>query len=250
MMIFKKQAKKLFAGLFAVVMAFVMTGCGSNPLLKAYEDALVAANTTLAEAKDLVAIPNADAITTDLVLPTQVVRDDWEVSVRWASSNPTVVSTTGEVARQSADTDVTLTATLNYFYNYGGADTPSASVMVADTKVFTVTVVAAPVAPTPTTVALAFEAENATTPDSTTHLLEGVVVGVNEGDGFFLNDGTGQVYVYSTVVVEVGDLVRVNAHKVTYYGMPQICDKTASSTTKTANVTILSNDNSVEFAPV
>lgn len=245
-MILKRHAKKIFTGLFALVLAFVMTGCGSNPLLKAYQDALATANTTLAEAKDLVAIPGADAVAGNLTLPSKVVREDWEVQVSWASSNPAVVSTAGVVNRAAANTAVTLTATLDYFYKYGGTDTPQASVKVSDSKVFALTVLAAPVAPTPVTVADVVAAPIASNPDAPSYLVQGIVVAVNLGGGFFVQDATNMIYVYSDVVVQLGDEVRVNGHRLDYYKMPQMGLKTSGSAPTTA-VTIVSSNNPIEF---
>lgn len=251
-MILKRHAKKVLAGLFALVVAFTMTGCGSNPLLKAYQDALTEANTTLATAKDLVAIPNASEITSNLVLPNKVVRDDWEVTVTWASNNPTVITTAGVVTRQTTNTNVTMTATLKYLYNYGGTDTPAISVVVADTKVFNLTVLAEPVLDV-ISVAAALASPNATSVSSPKVLVEGVVVGVNntaDVDGFFISDGTAIIYVYSSSNVALGDLVRVNAHKMIAFDQPQIAERTATSSTKTTGVTVLSSGHPVNLSPL
>jgi DUF1680 family protein len=62
----------------------------------------------VAAAKEALAVTNAGAAYGNLYLPDDVDG----VSVAWSSADPTVVTATGEVTRQTSDTDVVLTATL------------------------------------------------------------------------------------------------------------------------------------------
>lgn len=66
----------------------------------------------LASATDILALGDLSAVRTDLTLP---VTGPYAAAISWASSNPSVVSTSGAVTqpgRESTDIDVTLTATL------------------------------------------------------------------------------------------------------------------------------------------
>ncbi|NHC44917.1 family 43 glycosylhydrolase [Motilibacter aurantiacus] len=63
-----------------------------------------------AQAAAALAVPNADDVRGNVTLPTT----SRGATVSWASSDPAVVTATGEVARQAADTQVTLTATVTY----------------------------------------------------------------------------------------------------------------------------------------
>ncbi len=53
---------------------------------------------------------NTNAVTGDLALPTSAARD---AAITWSSSNPSVLSNTGQLTSQSSDVTVTLTATIS-----------------------------------------------------------------------------------------------------------------------------------------
>lgn len=59
-------------------------------------------------------VTNIDDVRGNLHLPTSVAVDSGEVTVAWATSDASVVTTDGIVTRQASDTEVTLTATLSY----------------------------------------------------------------------------------------------------------------------------------------
>jgi len=89
--------------MFAVVLltAFTLVACGDNNQTLV-DDALDAVSLVYASGD------SATSVTQNLTLPTTV----GDVQISWASNNTTVVSNTGVVTRQTADTNVILTATL------------------------------------------------------------------------------------------------------------------------------------------
>lgn len=120
--------KLMFTMLLTLAVALVIVACGGNTDAKDVESAKSALVIEYKTTGD-----NKDSVTGDLGLP---IEGDKGVSITWTSSHPTVVSTAGKVTRQSADTTVTLTATLEK----GKAD---------DNKIFTVKVMAQEATVTP-----------------------------------------------------------------------------------------------------
>lgn len=169
----------------------------------------------LNQAKDALLLPGVgDGVTDDIVLPLTVGSKG--VTVTWVSSNPAVVSNTGEVVRGTEQVSVTLTATLHLEGYTGEAFTKEFSVVVLEDV--------------PTTSVENIKAAFQFTTDyakGTYIRINGVtVLGIQAGDGFVVADSSGILYVYDRGAnadkVEVGKVIDIIGITSVYNGSPQV----------------------------
>lgn len=98
--------KLLLTTVMTLALALVIVACGGGKTDAAdVLEAKAALAITYTNSND-----NLNSVTADLELPTEGVKG---VSITWASSHPSIVSTSGVVTRPVADTVVTLTASLS-----------------------------------------------------------------------------------------------------------------------------------------
>lgn len=147
------------------------------------------------------------SVTEDIDLPTEVSG----VTISWHSDKPHVISTDGKVTRGEEDIEVTLTATLTY-----GDLEPK-------TKEFKVTVKKIQY--------VAIEDILSNSQVNNVFDVKGIVVG-KFNQGFFLNDGTGFIFIFtgSAPTVERGDVVRLTGVFDIYNDQPELKDITNLNT--------------------
>ncbi len=165
-----------------------------------------------------------DAAYDGLTLPA-VINDDLElvtqigdVAISWASDNEDVIATDGKVTRTDKDETVKLTATL------------SLTGVANKTKEFTITVLKDEVL----TLAEVFSTKKAKDLVD----VQGIVYELMGTSGFFLSDGTHQIYVYENPKelkvgdkeIAIGDKVRLTGAYDIYKEQPEIVNVTTVTT--------------------
>ncbi len=163
----------------------------------------------VAEAKTSLILGDLSQVKDNLTLPTQGRHG---TTITWASSNTDVLSNDGVVVRPefgSGNATLTLTATITL------GD-------VSDTKEFSVRVIEAP-----EKIGVTVEGVLDQDPDTEIALENVTVLGVI-GDGYYVGDETGNIFVYTSDApsedVVVGDKVNLLGTFVLYYGQPEIED--------------------------
>ena len=198
--------KKLILSLLVVAGLFTLAACGGSSEAVSEEQALVD------NARDSLIVSGLDRITANLSLPTAGRNG---TTVTWTSSNPNVISNTGQVTRPEegqSNAVVTLTATVSL--NESSAQ-----------RTFEALVLALEPSNSFTDWPTLYEASNIN--DLIT--IEGIVSNVFDG-GYFVFDGQYHMGVYvgsggtGGGLVEVGDEVRVTGSYARYYTLYQLSD--------------------------
>lgn len=164
-------------------------------------------------AKKFLSIEDADAIAADITLPTEILG----TTVTWTSSNSNIIANDGTFTIPTADTDITLTATISY------------TGLTSVTKDITVTALSTPIEVKTVAEAIALA-------DNTEVRVEGLVI-ANSGYGYVVyGDGEyGFVYTGSTGEATPGDLIVFDTKIGSFSGLKQLQNPKVVETKSTGN---------------
>lgn len=155
-------------------------------------------------------------VVSDMILPVEVVEDEFTATVTWSSSDTSIIANDGTITRPAigeGNIIVTLTATLTV-----GTETL--------TKTFEVTVKE----DDPSNLLTILQMKTSATEDDIVEL-EGIVISILDGDyyqGYYLYDGTGIIYVFTGTSIPteivVGAVLYIKGTFDIYYDAPQVID--------------------------
>lgn len=164
----------------------------------------------VADALGSLLLTAADLVVSDIILPAEIVKDEFTASVTWESSNTDVITDAGVVTRPAVgegNVVVTMTATITV-----GA--------VSDTKEFLVTVKE----DDPSNLFTSVAALHAASLLDDVVEFQGIVTGIF-ATGYFLSDGVNAIGVYNpatTLTLAIGDEVYVKGEYAVYNTLYQI----------------------------